>query len=313
MSGKAIPVIDLGPYRTGTPQEREAVARQWDDAFRKVGFAAVVGHGVSSGVIEGLYDSALSFFKLPLEEKLHYCLNKGYGHGGYVPVGVEAVGRSRGDTTLPPDVVENMVFNSAGDERDAVPEEPPQFRSAVQEYWRAMQDLLQLLLEISAQALSLPRDHFTPSYGPTACKCNLRLAHYPPQQTPPAPGQLRYGAHTDYTGFTILRQDDCPGGLEVLMGDEWVPVPPLAGSFVINAGDLIQQWTNDRWLSNLHRVTNPPIGLDRSRLSLVFFTGPHDDTLVTPLSTCCSDENPSKYPPVRSGEHLRRKLGLTNT
>ncbi len=41
------------------------------------------------------------------------------------------------------------------------------------------------------------------------------------------------------------------------LDDVWVPVAPIADSFVVNIGELMARWTNDRWTSTLHRVQNP--------------------------------------------------------
>ena len=123
------------------------------------------------------------------------------------------------------------------------------------------------------------------------------------------------GAHTDYTGFTILRQDPSVSGLEAQTRDgEWHAVPPRPGGFVVNAGDLIQVWTNDRWRSPPHRVVNPPPGLARKgRLSLVFFTGPADETVIEALPGTFGEGRPKRYEPVSARGHLLKKLGLSNT
>src|SRR5260221_9066208 len=127
-------------------------------------------------------------------------------------------------------------------------------------------------MRMSAPALDLPDGYFDRYYDRMAT--TLRLVQYPDHEGDPLPGQLRYGAHTDYTGFTILRQDDAPGGLQVLApGGAWIEVPPVRGALVVNAGDLLARWTNDRWKSNVHPVVNPPRALTGSgpRLSLSFF------------------------------------------
>src|SRR3974390_566150 len=73
------------------------------------------------------------------------------------------------------------------------------------------------------------------------------------------PGQARSGAHTDYGALTILLAEKAPGGLQVkLRNGGWVDVEPRPNSFIINIGDLMAMWTNDHWVSNLHRVVNPP-------------------------------------------------------
>ena len=168
----------------------------------------------------------------------------------------------------------------------------------------------------------------------------LRLASYPPcSPDPDCPADnisagLRYGAHTDYTGFTILWPDPHIGGLEVFIPDsssaseqgQWVACPPRPGAFVVNAGDLIQRWTNDHWVSNLHRVVSSrpssnsmssgpsgaaPENHERARLSLVYFTGPNFATVCECLpSPLCSPQAP-QYPPVTAGAHLRAKVTPT--
>lgn len=138
---------------------------------------------------------------------------------------------------------------------------------------------------------------------------------------------LRYGEHTDFTGFTILWQDQNtagpqmapeglqvpPGGLQVQMPDGfWADRPPLPGAFTVNAGDLIQVWTNDVLLSNSHRVVNPPPGDKSDRISIVFFTGPQNDSVIDCLPTCFSPDRPPRYSPIQAGEHFAKKLAATN-
>ena len=127
----------------------------------------------------------------------------------------------------------------------------------------------------------------------------------------PLPEQLRNAAHTDFGGFTILRQDDAPGGLQVKAPDDrWVDVKPVGGALVINAGDLIQRWTNDRWVSTLHRVVNPPVerAAQSRRQSVVFFQNPNPDTVIRCFPSCVGEGESEKYPPVMVAEHYLGKL-----
>ena len=84
----------------------------------------------------------------------------------------------------------------------------------------------------------------------------------------------------------------------------------MIDSFVINLGDLMMHWTNDRWISTLHRVANPPrdAALGSRRQSIVFFYQPNYDALIECLPGCCGPDNPTKYEPVTSGEHRLRKF-----
>jgi isopenicillin N synthase-like dioxygenase len=141
----------------------------------------------------------------------------------------------------------------------------------------------------------------------------MRLNYYPAQASLPRPGQLRASAHTDYGGFTILSGEDVPGGLQVRTRSErWIDVPTSPTTFVVNIGDLLMRWTNDRWLSNLHRVVNPPAAGHGPRLSIAFFNHPNYDALIE----CLPSQGPARHPPVFSGEYRDTKYtktGLTGS
>ncbi|MFT4173146.1 MAG: 2OG-Fe(II) oxygenase family protein [Rhodocyclaceae bacterium] len=142
-------------------------------------------------------------------------------------------------------------------------------------------------------------------------RLSLRFVCYPAQRDAPAAGQMRYGAHHDYGGLTILRQDAPPGGLQIADRDgSWHDVPPQPDSFVINVGDLMSRWTGGRWRSTLHRVVNPPAAqADLRRLSMVAFTGPNDDAVVS----CLPGFRPvdgQLLAPVVAGDYILGTLAL---
>ena len=143
----------------------------------------------------------------------------------------------------------------------------------------------------------------------------LRALNYPEQLVPPKPGQLRAGAHTDYGSLTILLPQEGSKGLELMTPDgQWTPVPPVPGAFVINIGDLMARWTNDRWVSTLHRVVNPSPedgGMAR-RQSLAFFHQPNWDAEITVLDACLNEGEAAKYAPVLSGPYLMSKFKSTS-
>jgi len=94
----------------------------------------------------------------------------------------------------------------------------------------------------------------------------------------------------------LWAQQDSLGGLEARNADEeWIAVPPLAGTFVVNIGDTLQMWTNDLYVSTLHRVVNSS---SKARISQPLFTYPHGKTLIECLPTCHSAGNPPKYEPI---------------
>jgi len=172
-----------------------------------------------------------------------------------------------------------------------------------------MTALTECLARMSALALDLPETFFDAAYQDPALV--LRFVNYPDQPEPPLPGQMRYGEHHDYGALTILRQDAAPGGLQIKDTDGvWKEAGVLPESFVINVGDLMARWTNNRWRSTLHRVSNPDRGLTGStrRLSMVAFTGPNEQWEVSCLPSCTDAEHPALFEPVKAGDYVLAKI-----
>jgi isopenicillin N synthase-like dioxygenase len=311
-----IPVIDLARFRGGEA-ERLALAREVDEACRSIGFLVIVGHGVDPALIDEVDALGRQFFDLPLEARRR-CDRRGTRRG-YSAVGTVALARTRDGATSPADLRETFSFGRptidpddpyySGEEGQLLfqpnifPEELPDMRPALGRYYAAMSDLAAEIMELFALALGLEQDWFADSISRHIT--NLMITNYPAQAVPPGRDQLRAGAHTDFGTLTILRAEDKPGGLEVCAQDgEWHMVPILPDSFVINIGDLMARWTNDRWRSTLHRVGNPPsdAGMSARRQSIIFFHQPNYDADIRCLPSCIGEG--ARYAPTTSGAHL---------
>jgi isopenicillin N synthase-like dioxygenase len=319
-----VPVIDLTPARHGGPAERRGVAAAVDTACREIGFFAIRGHGVADAVVEDLRRMAHAFFDLPARVKLAARHPRGMNRG-YHPAGAEALSQSN-DAEAPPDLKEFFHVGPVDTtsapyytsplgrrhfEPNIWPDEPAGFERAVRVYYRAMSDLIVRLMRLAAIALDVDETFFDDKVDRSIG--TMRLNYYPAQSGPPIPGQLRASPHTDYGGFTILSGEDVPGGLQVrTRSGRWIDVPTTPTTFVVNIGDLLMRWTNDRWLSNMHRVVNPPLGegVSRPRLSIAFFNHPNYDVLIE----CLASQGPARHPPVLSGAYRDlkyTKIGLT--
>jgi isopenicillin N synthase-like dioxygenase len=222
----------------------------------------------------------------------------------------------------PPDLCESFSINRLGDEHAAaaagllpthplaLPNRWPDtagFEETWTEYFAAMEGLVGVLLQLFAIALDLREHWFDDNVDHDMS--NLGANYYPAQTTPPAPGQLRKGPHTDWGSLTILLQDDA-GGLQVRTTDgRWVDVPCVVDGLVVNVGDLMANWTNDRWVSTMHRVVNPSAQAASSeRLSIAFFHQPNYDAEIACIPTCTGSG--ARHPPVRSGEWFAGKRQL---
>jgi isopenicillin N synthase-like dioxygenase len=318
-----VPVIDIGPFRQGDPKTRQAVAAEVGRAINDIGFLVITGHGVDPALVAEVQRVSNAFFDLPEAEKREVLRPAPDVTRGYIPLEAESVGRSQGvdapgdlNESLmisPVDVTEDPYFTAPEAGRhfhpNLWPRRPESLRPAYEDYFRVMGKLAAELMAIFALALDLPESFFADKVDRHISR--LRVRNYPAPLAPPKPGQLRAGAHCDYGSLTILRAENKPGGLQVLNhSQEWVDVPPAPDSFIINIGELMARWTNDRWRANLHRVVNPPIDQAAAsrRLSLIFFHNPNYDADVAALPGTVPAAETPKYAATTSGEHLRKQF-----
>jgi isopenicillin N synthase-like dioxygenase len=322
-SDATVPIIDMASFTGGPLEEQRKVVAAVKQACEHVGFFGITGHGVPDGTIRAVFSEGRAFFALALEEKMRI---KRPGPGisrGYNSLAGQSLGLTTGKET-PPDLMESLGFGPLETDGDPYwtagfgpvhahtnlwPERPPDFGAAVSDYWRAMERLSADLMRVFALALDLEEDFFLSRSDRHVT--NMRVNYYPAQQRPPEPGQLRAGAHSDYGAFTVLKGESAPGGLEVLRrGGDWTPVPLVEDGFIINIGDLLMRWTNDKWVSTVHRVVNPPEAVRRKvdRMSIAFFFTPNHDVEVRCLESCMDTEHPARYAPVTAGAHWRGKI-----
>lgn len=312
-----VPLIDVEPFLRGDATQRQQVAAQIRSACEEIGFFTITGHGVPEPVYDVLRRNAMSFFSLPEAQRAQVAQPASKISRGYSAHATRALAYSLGDET-PPDLQQSFAMGPV-DEAPAGaqgtpaaaaffhpnywPEEPAALQDAFENYYRHMSTLATEVLRMFAMGLGLDAHAFDDKADRHTS--TMRAILYPAQSRTPEPGQLRAGAHTDYGTLTILRGDDVPGGLQVrLRNGDWVDVHPAPGSFVCNIGDLMMRWTNDRWLSNLHRVVNPPAEhAGTQRLSIAFFHNPNFDAEIR----CIDPDGVAKYPPVVFGDYYLDK------
>ena len=315
-----VPVLDISPFLAGSTTDKVLLAKKLDEVCRNVGFFCLTGHGVSNKDFREIYDVSKAFFHLDVEEKRRVAQRSPDVIRGYIGVGAAALGGLQDEKTPsdwkesfsagPIDVNPQDPYYQAPLARghfapNRWPERPSEFGRIWMQYYAKMAKLSSDLMRLSALALGLKEDFF-------ADKIDRQIGilgamYYPDQHQAPAPGQLRAGAHTDFDTMTILRPDDAPGGLQIKTENgDWAAIKAPPGAFVVNIGDLMARWTNDRWASTLHRVVNPPRDskLGTERLSIGFFHETNFDTLIECLPGCQSPGEGAKYPPVFAGEHI---------
>jgi isopenicillin N synthase-like dioxygenase len=320
----SVPVIGLADYFTGSAADKQRIVREIDDACRSIGFLIVSDHGVSPELIARTHATARTFFDLPDATKRRFTTPDPTIYRGYYALETNAVAYSRDDLAAPPDYREiysinrisidptDRYYNSPLGRRifapNIWPDVVPDLRESWTQYYAAMEQLATSLMRMFALALGLDEHWFDDKVDKHMT--NFAVSNYPDQPEELPNGQLRAGPHTDYGSLTILKTEDKPGGLEVLDSTGcWRAVPIVPDSFIINLGDLMAQWTNDRWVSTMHRVVNPPRdrAIGSRRQSLIFFPQANYDALVECLPTC-RGAGGAKYSPITSGEHLLTKM-----
>jgi isopenicillin N synthase-like dioxygenase len=299
-----IPVIDLTRADHG-PQAERALAVELRNAAVDVGFFYVVGHDVPQQTIDDAFAIAGQFFAWPLERKQETAVDR--LHRGFLSVG----GAKMSDKAKP-DLKESFLFgiDLPPDDPDVVAGKPlmgpnrwpadlPEMQIVVDRYASAVRACGNQILRLFAIALDLPPEHFVSLFAKPLARGSL--LYYPPQ--PPAMGDDQFGvsAHTDYGALTFVCQGEI-GGLQVHnRAGEWVEAPPLAGSFVVNIGDLMARWTNDVFVSTPHRVVNKS---GRERYSIAYFFDPHIDAVIEAIPSCIPAGTPARYPRTTFGDHI---------
>ena len=323
-----VPVIDISGYFGGSTAEKLRIARQIDAACREIGFLVVTGHGVPRDLIERTGQVSRAFFDLPEDLRRRYVAADPKANRGYYAEGTLAAANSK-DIASAPDFRETYKMGrpaalaaEAYYQTEAArrvfppniwPDAVASYEATWTEYYAQMERLALALMRLFALALDMPEHAFDDKIDKHMS--TMSAANYPDLKQEPLPGQLRCGAHTDFGAITILKAEDKPGGLEVLTrkGD-WMLVPIVPDAFIINIGDMVQRWTNDRWVSNLHRVANPPADRNAGsrRQSLIMFFHPNYDAVIECIPSCKGD-GPAKYPPITAREHLLEKIRQVTT
>lgn len=315
----AVFTVDISSYVANDNAEAKMLtARSMDEAMVEDGMMVVTGHGIPLSLFEEMQDNMAAFFHQDIDTKRQLGDSKVYGPEGYTERGVEAVSRSTGDAEAKADAVESFTFSTAPPynpadepEREALQGLDKDLCEVSRRYWNEMSRVLDVLHNVTADVMNVSSDFFPKHFDGNDSGTVIRLARYPEFRMDS--GFMRYGTHTDYLTFTLLRATE--PGLQLKKRDgSFVDVFPPQDSIVVNAGDLTEMWTNGRWRSAPHRAIPYPKAddpqLSAERYIIAFFTGPSHSTFVEPI---VQPGDAPKFKGVTSGEWLRMKLDPTTT
>jgi isopenicillin N synthase-like dioxygenase len=290
-----IPILDVGPFLAGQPGAAAALAKAVAVTSADTGFLVIANHGVPQDIIDTAFAAAARFFAQ--EEARKLALKIGAENIGYLPYGGQTVRTSTVSKVTRPNNSESfyIVTPDAAEDRNRWPDVPG-FRAEVSTYFTTMRALAHRLLPAFALALDLPADWFEADFvDPNGI---VRLIQYAPQ--PEADDDLfGFAPHTDGSFLTLLPQSKFPG-LEVRTREgEWLRPPAVPGTLVVNTGELLAHYSNDRFKPTPHRVLNRSPHI---RHAMPFFYGPNRHRVVDCAPTCVSADNPPRYQPMTSFE-----------
>ena len=301
-----IPLIDVSCLAKKDKQAMRATADQIRTACERIGFFYIVNHGVPEQVIEGVFRESRRFFDQPASFKQRLVfneINRGY--------------KAPGNIAIPgylPDLKEvlDLGVDLPADHPDVVSGKPlhgpnqwpplPGFRETLMTYYQEASKVGYEMLRLFALALDLDEQFFLPSHD--NAMITWRIMRYFAEHN--TAGQYGTAPHTDFGTITLLAQGN-QGGLEVYSREkEWIRAPHISGSLVVNIGDLMACWTNDRFTSTAHRVLNQS---GQDRYSIPMFYNPAFDTVAECLPTCCDESNPPRYEPIHYGDYVTQIYG----
>jgi len=299
-----IPVLDFGPFFAAESGALDWLVPQVRHACENVGFFYAANHGVPEELVERAFAASRRFHALPLEEKLKLRLNE--NNIGYLPINASVQGASTVHKATRPNQNESFFVSHDRDcdhpdvvagkplrGRNQWPPEPlvPGVRHDMMAYFRALGAMCDRILPVFAVALDMPEEHFAPFFANEA-HANLRFLHYPPQDAS-EDNLFGQAPHTDNSFMTALARTDVPGLAVRLPSGEWFPPPIIPGTFLINLGNIMRRWSNDRFLSTPHGVLNDS-GTDR--YSIAYFHSPNVNAVIECMPSCVSTDNPPRYP-----------------
>jgi isopenicillin N synthase-like dioxygenase len=284
-SGETLPILDFKRFEAGVA-ERDAFLRELRAAARGVGFFYLAGHGIAEALVAEVLALSRRFFALPDADKLaiemvrspHF---RGYNRAGYehtrgepdwreqVDIGAEKAARPRDESAPPWARLQGP---------NQWPAALPELKPALLRYQSEITALGVRVLRAFAAALDQPENAFEPIYTPEPNQL-IKIIRYPGRAA--GRSDQGVGAHKDSGFLTLLLQEN-QAGLQVEGERGWIDAPPIAGTFVVNIGEILELASNGYLRANVHRVVSPPAGADR--LSVAFFLGANHDAHVPVLA-----------------------------
>jgi isopenicillin N synthase-like dioxygenase len=286
-----VPCIDIS-----RGLDNAKVIAQLTDACEQWGFFQLTGHGVDTALRRAFFAVMADFFALPWEVKIRLSRNQ-KNFWGYFD---KELTKNKKDSKEIFDIDGNRDNLQNRQTAFAVPWPPGQSElpQIVSRWLAVVETLSRQLLEALCVALGQPPTTLNASFIKNHSSF-LRFNYYPVLENVYADSAEasveKWGIHphTDSGALTVLAQDDVLG-LQVRKDGGWHMVVPEQDSFIINLGDMMQVWSNDRFTAAEHRVLASG---SQARYSAPYFYNPSYETQCLPLTA------PPRYKPISWNEY----------
>lgn len=300
-----IPLIDMSDFFA---RKAEITDQLWD-AATGIGFFQLTNHGIPQELVDDAFALSEKFFDLPEQAKAQYPLKPGSNAGW------EFKAQVRPSTGTPDQKESYQITLPRMKGLWPTGDEVALFKPVMMAFERHNWAVAMKVLSCFADRLGFNTDHFTEAHDPEVpeYQSTLRLLHYLGMEDA-QPQDFRFwraGAHTDFDCLTLLHQKAGQGGLQLCPGKDaqgraiqWTDVPPLGGVITCNIGDMLMRWSDDKLLSNLHRVRMPKPDLGESlgpRYSIAYFAQANMDAVLAGPE--------GKYPPMTGHDYIQMRLG----
>ena len=305
-----IPSVDLNNFLSDDQSLKNKFVKKLGKAYQEIGFVALKGHFLKDSDIKNIYKYIKAFFDLSDDVKRKYELEGFSGQRGYTSFGKEhAKGKEHGDLKEFwhfGQYLDDSEYSQFGYPKNLYVKEIPEFNEIGKTVFKALEKTAIYVLRAISLCLELDEDHFD-KYVKKGNSI-LRPIHYPPIKTKPK-GAERAAAHGDINLITLLMGAHGKG-LQVLTNDgEWIDAIAEKDEIVINVGDMLSRYTNNKLKSTIHKVINPPKELwKKSRYSIPFFLHPIGTMKLNVLDSCIDDKNTKKYDDITAHDFLIQRL-----
>ena len=307
---ECVPIIDIKRNQNLDKKQLTKLSKDFSESLIVNGLVYIKNYNIDEEIFENLLCESKIFFKQNEEYKMKYAIEKSPSHSGYVSLNEKGLYKDEiserkyeaFDISIETPLDENEknkgnIFNGLN-----VWPEISSFKEISLKYFKEMQSLSEYILTLFEIYFGLKSGFFKEKMNvPTS---QLRHIHYIENNATAVEDDMNMGAHTDYELFTLLYQTEEGLQTENRKG-QWIDVPPLDNTLVINIGDLLEVLTGGILKSNVHKVRN----LNKERFSFPFFSSLNFNEKVFPILDKNKFPNTDEsYKEIIAGEHVVKQI-----